>query len=367
MPYIARIEVPNPGVVADEWVDLRGDDATQYYLKHWYPTDATTQELTQPRAAIVFVHGYTDFVDRYEGVFGVFADRGIQVSGFDQLGFGRTWYDGPDRDANHGRTTWAEQFKDVALMLKLTRARLDQRWGKDKVPLFLMGHSMGGGISAAFFTRDPAGEPAAEVKQLVSGVILMSPWLDIYFPIPTNVAIPVMRTVLRCMPNIKLPLGPAHKALSREERVVQEAKVHPLANNYVHVRCLLDPLSGGPKIVSEDYKLWPEDLPMLICHGTGDKVTRWDCSKKLYENLRAMGRHVRLFSFTGFYHEAIFEPGEDKSIYAKAIARYVCVADMVAGWRSSWIFSNVAQARLSRQLARKLGRRQKLDPILFYE
>ena len=43
-----------------------------------------------------------------------------------------------------------------------------------------MGHSMGGGITFAFFTR-PNGEggPSDEVKKMISGAILSSPWLKL--------------------------------------------------------------------------------------------------------------------------------------------------------------------------------------------
>ena len=75
--------------------------------------------------------------------------------------------------------------------------------------------------------------------------------------------------------------------------------------------------------MADDYRRWPERLPLLICHGTGDKVTRWDCSKKLFDNLKGMGRPVQLVSFTDFYHEAIFEPGQDKVLFAQTLVDWV--------------------------------------------
>ena len=320
--FKVEIDVPNPGITKEEWYDLRGDGKKQYYLKHWCPTDSTNK-LIAPKATIVFVHGFADYCDRYTGVFPVFTDRGYQVSGFDQLGFGRTWHESPDRAKTHGWTTWPDQFHDVACRLKMMRSRLDKQWGTDQVPLFLMGHSMGGGISSGFFTREPTSPPAEDVKRLVSGVLLLSPWLDIHFPIPTSLSIPIVRNVLHWLPRIMLPLGPSASDLSRNPNVVRDVKMNPMSSCYVYVRCLYGPLSGGPKIVSEDYKRWPEWLPLLICHGTGDKVTRWDCSKQLYENLKGLGRSVKLMSFKGLYHEALFEPGQDKVLFGRALVEYV--------------------------------------------
>ena len=78
-PFQVSIDVAHPGTTQEEWYDLRGDGSTQYYLKHWYPTDPSTKEVAQPKAAVVFVHGFADYCDRYTGVFRVFPDRGLSL------------------------------------------------------------------------------------------------------------------------------------------------------------------------------------------------------------------------------------------------------------------------------------------------
>lgn len=322
--YRVNYPVTNPGTQKQEWYTLREGVETPFFLSHWFPTNPAG-ELIQPKAAVVFVHGFADYCQRYDSVFQGFAERGYQVSGFDQFGFGSTWYESPERATAHGWTTWAEQMADMAAMVKLTRARLDKDWGKDAVPMYMLGHSMGGGLVAGFFTRDPSMPPGDDVKQMLSGAMMSAPWLDIHYPIPRSIAVPLLRTLLNIFPRLALPLGPLSNDLSRDAELCEANRRDPLSSTYVHLRCLLGPLGGGLKVVQEEYKRWPEHLPLLICHGTGDRVTQCDKSARLYHNLKALNRSVRFVSFEGFYHEGFFEPGEDKLKFARAFWEYVHV------------------------------------------
>ena len=304
----------------EEWHDLRENGERQYFLCTWYPTEGGTR--VQPRAAVVFVHGFAEFIERYDWAFRYFADHGVLVSGFDQRGYGRTWYNQPHPELTHGWTTWSDQITDVGHMIRLVRARLDAAWGKDTVPIFLMGHSMGGGISSAFLTRDAGAGPSRELMGLVLGVMLSAPWLDIHFPIPSWLGSYIMTGVLALFPRIRIPLGPTANELSRDPEVVREIRRNPLHNNYVYTRGLYDPLSGGPKIVSQDYHKWPEHVPLLIAHGTGDVVTRADASETLVRHLREIGRDAEYAPFAGYYHELLYEPGDYK----------IKVADTYLAW-----------------------------------
>ncbi|WFD35404.1 acylglycerol lipase [Malassezia cuniculi] len=294
----------------EEWFDLRADGLSQYFMSSWYPV--VDGKRVQPKAAIVFIHGFGEFVERYDIPFRHFAKNGFMVSGFDQRGYGRTWYYQPDPDQTHGWTTWQDQFVDVSHKIELTRTRLDELYGKDVVPIFLMGHSMGGGISAGFVTRDAGAGPTEKALSMVSGVMLSAPWLDIFFPIPLAIRTFVMRTMLAIFPRLRIPLGPAAKELSRDPQVIETIRSEPMHNNYVYTRGLFDPMSSGPKIVSQDYVKWPERVPLIVIHGTGDKVTRADCSEKLVENLKSIDRDAEYVPMEGYYHELMHEPGDDK-------------------------------------------------------
>lgn len=318
MSQLQLVQTPQ---VQEEWYDLRQDGKLKYFLGTWYVTKG--DERVQPKAAVVFVHGFAEYIRIYGEAFRYFAQHGYQVNAFDQRGYGYTWYELPDRDNHHGWTSWKDQFTDVSHMINLTRSRLDAEWGKDKVPIFLMGHSMGGGISSGFFTRDSGEGPPEEVKNKVSGVMLSAPWLEIHFPLPLAVRTGVMNAVISIFPRIRIPLGPAAKELSRDPDVIAAIRKEPMHNNYVYTRGLYDPMCLGPRVVSHDYVKWPKNVPLLIVHGTGDQVTRADYSEMLVERVKGIGCDAEYVPFEGYYHELLFEPGDDKIKVANAFISWL--------------------------------------------
>ena len=142
------LPVTDPGTTEEGTFQSSHDDLT-LYLKRWLPTGTTTS-ATPPRAQVVFVHGFIEHYGRYDNIFSLFAQANIAVTAFDQRGFGRTWQKHPTPTKAHGNTTWKQQFEDIADLVRLERARIDEQFGKDTVPLFFLGHSM---VSARWACR----------------------------------------------------------------------------------------------------------------------------------------------------------------------------------------------------------------------
>jgi pimeloyl-ACP methyl ester carboxylesterase len=113
----------------EAWIP--GPKSTSFYTRTYHPTSAS------PSAVVVFIHGFTEHVARYEHVHMRWADRGFVVFTFDQRGFGRTALD-PKKSASavYGRTGDADQISDIEWALRVAQEV------NPTVPLFLMGHSM---------------------------------------------------------------------------------------------------------------------------------------------------------------------------------------------------------------------------------
>ena len=160
---------------------LSSHDGLDLHYKRYSPPSSV-----QTSATIVFVHGFIEYIDRYVEVFPLFAARGIEVVAYDQRGFGDTAIKANGGWAKHyTNTTWPQQFKDVKIIVEEQRRWIDEKY-KDrqtgKIPLFLVGHSMGGGISIAVMTRPQGSEQAndlASLKDHVDGVVGLSPWLTL--------------------------------------------------------------------------------------------------------------------------------------------------------------------------------------------
>lgn len=91
------------------------------------------------------------------------SSEGIAVFAFDQRGFGQTSL----ITKSQGVTSWSLALGDINHFVEHTHQLFPD------VPLFLVGHSMGGGLSLAFATRNPS----LKSLQYVRGVVVTGPLL----------------------------------------------------------------------------------------------------------------------------------------------------------------------------------------------
>ena len=114
----------------------------------------TWSQSSQPRAILLAVHGFNDYGKFIEEAAKFFREQGVKIYAYDQRGFGRAPYPG----------FWpgtAALCQDLFIITKLLRER------HQGVPIYLLGHSMGGAvlISALSGNKPP----------LMDGVILAAP------------------------------------------------------------------------------------------------------------------------------------------------------------------------------------------------
>lgn len=118
------------------------------YRRSWLPGN--------PRRAMVLVHGYAEHSGRYDGMAMHFAARGFAVHAYDQAGHGRTR--GPRGHVDRFGRLVDELVRFVDLV----------RQEDPTLPLTLVGHSMGGLVTAAAAVL---GKPAAD-RIVLSGALL---------------------------------------------------------------------------------------------------------------------------------------------------------------------------------------------------
>ena len=176
-------------VFEENW--LTGPAGTKFYTRIY--------RANQPRASLVFVHGFAEHVARYDYVHAKFAENGITVFTYDGRGFGKTALDTANRskDSSYGKTNWKHQFGDIEWAIVQARSEAPD------IPTFLMGHSMvrirrvyvffcgkltlfalsaqGGGNVLGFVTRKVP-PPSPETIGLLSGVIASGPLLILSTP-----------------------------------------------------------------------------------------------------------------------------------------------------------------------------------------
>lgn len=117
---------------------LEAGDGTGLYWQAWSPEG-------KARATVLIVHGMSEHSGRYRPLAEMLASRGLSVEAYDHRGHG----------LSEGRRGWVARFEDLLDDLELFLARA-RRAG---LPLFVLGHSMGGLIVTAYML---AGRPGPD-------------------------------------------------------------------------------------------------------------------------------------------------------------------------------------------------------------
>ena len=156
---------------------------------------------------------------------------------------------------------------------------------------------MGGLIASMFVvTRQPD----------FRGLILSGPAVKISDDIsPLLVKLSsIIGKILPKLPTIKLD----GNAVSSDPKIVKKYNNDPL--NYrggIPARTGAE-LNRATKMIQEQMEAIK--LPMLILHGTADRLADPEGSKQLYERAESKDKTLKLYD--GFYHEVMNEPGKEQ-------------------------------------------------------
>ena len=254
-------------------------DGLKLFLQAWLPES--------PRASLLLVHGLGEHSGRYAPLVDALTNEGIAVFTFDGRGHGKSALGKPDAFFE----SYEDYLKDVDELLGKVSTYFPG------LPVFILGHSMGGGMVAAFVMRN---------RPEVRGVVLSSPAIK-EAEGTSKLLIAVSGFLSRWFPRLKaLKLDPTK--ISRKEEEVNAYVSDPL--NYTK------PIMARPAY--EVYQLMQEvqananrfDAPVLVIHGTADGLTNPKGSEIFVEKIQSKDK--RLVLFPGGYHELIHDlPGKE--------------------------------------------------------
>jgi alpha-beta hydrolase superfamily lysophospholipase len=271
-------------------------DGTRLFERVWRPESA-------PRAVAFIIHGYAEHSGRYDWTARQLAVRGYAVAAFDLRGHGRS---GGERVFVRSMN---EYLDDVDAALARARGHAPD------VPVFLLGHSMGGGVLALYACarvpacgRSPrggqhavAGPVAGPVAGLVfSGAVLPTPGM-------TGGILPrVMLLLARLFPRLRLR-SLAAEAVSRDPAVVADYDSDPLNYRGKMPLGLIGAMIRGGRYTERH--MGGIALPLLILHGSADQLVAADGSQRLYEAAASGDKSLKIYE--GLYHEILNEPEKD--------------------------------------------------------
>ena len=241
-----------------------------------------------PRAVLLLQHGYAEYAQRFVGQYNRLISHllhiGVSVYAIDLRGHGRS----------PGRRGLVDVGRAIEDHLAARRRLRDQ-----PLPVFALGHSLGGLVTAGSVVRDPSG---------MRGVVLSSPALLFEttaalraFAIGAAFVAPTVPAPLRASST-----GPLYRGAEEDERLAS-APLHYRGRLQMLVAATVATVSHG------NWKRYPAwNVPVLAMHGTADRITDPLGSRRFIDAVAAEDKSLHLVE--GGYHELLNDTERDETL-----------------------------------------------------
>jgi len=243
-------------------------DGTTLYERHWVVPNA--------RGTVIILHGFGHHSGSFAGLAARLNAAGYSAYGFDQRGHGNS----------PGRRARIRRFVTLIDDLDCYLSRLLPEMGAR--PVFVFGHSLGALVLGLYII---------EKRPALNGVIFSSGLLMI----PAKVS-HFLRRIARLLSAVT-PWAPVQRVdvggISRDPERVAASIADPLGHSG-----MMNARTGGEIAVAVaqlEKRMAEITLPMLILHGTGDRLTDWQGSQRLYDAARAADKTLSIYE--GGFHE----------------------------------------------------------------
>lgn len=226
-----------------------------------------------PKAVAVIVHGLHEHMRRYTHVVGALIGRGYVVYTLDHRGHGES----------QGARANVERFE--YFVQDLRQLVLQAQRDYPTLPCFMIGHSMGGLIATHY---------AAEYQSDLAGLVLSGAGLS-----GGNDVSPVLKkmaaVIARVAPGLAvtpLVVG-AESALSRDPLIQELYDKDPLCyTGKIKARMGHELL----KAIAEAWRRVPSlALPLLIMHGTVDRIVNSQSSQQIYDQVQSADKTLKFW------------------------------------------------------------------------
>jgi alpha-beta hydrolase superfamily lysophospholipase len=251
-------------------------DGVTVHRRLWTPT-------TPPRAVVVLVHGLGEHSGRYDHLARRFTGRGIAVLAQDSRGHGRT-------PGGRGVMDFDASVGDVGELIAEAHERFPE------APVVIYGHSLGALVSMTYTIRH---HPESVVAQVASAPALDSELRD------QRLKLALANVLGRLVPSLVIPSGLDSTHVSRDPEVVAAYQNDPLVHDKGSVGLARSTFAAMDEMMAQT--TFP--VPLLILHGTGDRLTVPEASKRFVDN--ATG-DITLIEYDGMYHEPHNEPEQQE-------------------------------------------------------
>jgi len=238
-----------------------GCNGTPLFYQTWLP------RLSRPRAVLVNLHGLGDHSGLYPTLASHFPSRDIGLYAYDMRGNGRS----PGQRAYLG--SWDEYRGDLHAFVELVR-----EWERGS-PLFLLGNSLGGLVVLEYALQRP---------DRLAGVIAAAPPLGKLGVPPILMALG--RAMSRIIPRFSLHVGMDLAGLARDPAVIQNVLSDPFFHRRGTARLSTEVTAAITRVQERASEF---SVPLLILHGSADRMVPPDGSREFFSKVRFPDREFR--------------------------------------------------------------------------
>jgi acylglycerol lipase len=254
---------------------ITGPGGLGVFVRSWNPGSET-------RGAVVICHGVNSHSGYYTWAAEQLVARGLAVYALDLHGRGQS--DGErfylDRMSDY--------VHDVHAVVSLARSR------HHELPIFLFGHSAGGVVSCVY---------TLEHQAELAGLICESFAFQVAAP---DFALAVVKGLSHLAPHAHV-LRLKNEQFSRDPQVVEAMNRDPLIANEVQPTKTVAELVRADERLREEFRLIT--LPVLILHGTADKVTNPKGSQLFFDTAGSADKTLKLYE--GHVHDLLNDFGKE--------------------------------------------------------
>jgi alpha-beta hydrolase superfamily lysophospholipase len=234
-------------------------------------------------AVIILVHGLGEHVHRYSYWADLFKKEGIGFIGVDLPGHGNS-------DGRRGNIRSYNLLNEMLDILVLNCKKTFPG-----VPLYIYGHSLGGGIVLNYLLKK---------NPRIKGAIVTSPFLRLAFEPPKSKLF-IALVMKHLLPGLIQPSGLNTSHLSHDKSVVEKYETDPLVHGKISVSLFSESVAAANYSLKHASEL---KIPTLILHGSEDQILSPEGSREFAKQTTM----VELKIWEGGYHELHNEPFKDE-------------------------------------------------------
>ncbi|HUX94680.1 MAG TPA: lysophospholipase [Bacteroidales bacterium] len=231
------------------------------------------------KAVMILVHGLGDHVQRYKHWINLFKNEGISIVAVDLPGHGRS----------PGRRGHISSYNVVREMIDILLDTSKQTFSG--IPVYIYGHSMGGGMVLDYLIRTNPG---------VAGAIVTSPWLKLANE-PPKIKLVLASLLNHILPGFIQSSGLNADYISQDREVVRLYKDDPLVHGKISVRLCNISFNAAKFALVNSAEL---KVRTLLLQGSDDKIVSPQGSMEFAANAEKVDFKI----FEGGYHELHNEP-----------------------------------------------------------